>query len=97
VVEAGSSVAVEAGSSVAVETGSSVAVETGSSVAVETGSSVVVETESAAEPGPSAERRWRSVEEKGLCCCFAGPDQGLAPEVTGLLACSDWIPVASVL
>lgn len=75
----------------------SVAVETGSSAAVESGSSVAVETGSAAETGSSAERRWRSVEAKGLCCCFAGPDQGLAPEVTGPLACSGWIPVAWVL
>lgn len=69
----------------------SVAVETGSSVEVGTGSFVAVGT------GSAAEQRWRSAVAKGLCCCSAGPDQGLAPEVTGPLACSDWIPAASVV
>lgn len=50
----------------------------------------------AAEMGSSAEQGWRSAVSTGLCCCSAGPDLGLAPEVTGPLACSDWVPGASV-
>lgn len=67
------------------------------SAVVETGSSVAAETGFAEETGSSAEREWRSAVAKGLCCCSAGPDQGLAQEVTGRLAYSERIPAASVV